>query len=203
MAAGAAETERILGARKRRLFAGVAGDVLELGPGAGANLAALADVAKGSLRWVGVEPNPAMHPPLHARAAELGLPVSLRDLDGARLPAADASVDHVISTLVLCSVPDVAETLAEIQRVLRPGGSFRFIEHVGATPGVRRCLQELVVYTPWTYLSDGCDPRRDLAGAIEAAGFASLRLERFDPPGDGLAKALTRPHISGVATVDG
>lgn len=199
MSTADAEQHHRYGALKTRLLAGVAGRVLELGPGTGINLPYLPAAVE---EWIGVEPNVAMHPFLREKAAALGREVTLPAVGGARLPADDGTVDVVLSTLVLCSVADVVGTLAEIRRVLRPGGTWRFIEHVGDSPQrapIRRALQEVVVYTPWTYLSDGCDPRRDLETPIRAAGFAALELERFHQRGGGIAQALTRPHISGVA----
>lgn len=173
--------ERRVAQRKRALFTGLAemagGSprdlVLEIGCGTRANSAYLPPNA----RWIGADRNPRMRPPLCA-AAE-------------RLPFACASVDVVISTLVLCSVADPAVVLAEVRRVLRPGGRFLFLEHVAAPPGTRwrRWQQRL---RPFCHAcAGGCDPLRNTGATIVAAGFAEVALEEF---------ALGFPHIVGQAT---
>src|SRR5690606_22821288 len=116
---------------KRRLLAELHGDVLEIGPGSGPNFAYYAP----DVRWVGVEPNPYMYPYLRASAVEQGRTIDLRTAYTEALAADDASMDAVVSTLVLCSVRDVRASLAEIRRVLRPGGRYVFIEHVAAPAG--------------------------------------------------------------------
>jgi SAM-dependent methyltransferase len=177
--------------RKRALLAGLAGTVLEIGPGTAPNLVYLAH----DIHWIGIEPNPFMHPHIRKRAARLGVSVDLRSGRGERLEVETASVDAVISTLVLCSVADVAATLREIRRVLRPGGRFLFMEHVAAPPGTGlRRLQRLI--RPLSRcLADGCCPDRETGQAIEAAGFSALRYDRFT-----LALPIVGPHIAGIAT---
>ena len=176
--------------RKRALFAGLAGTILEIGPGTAPNLVYLAH----DMHWIGFEPNPFMHPHIRNRAARLGLSIDLRSGRAERLEVDSASVDAVISTLVLCSVADVAATLREIRRVLRPGGRFLFLEHVAAPPGARlRQLQRLI--RPLARcLADGCCPDRETGQAIEAAGFSALRYDRFT-----LALPIVGPHIAGLA----
>jgi len=123
--------ERMVADRKRALFAGLDGSVLEIGPGTGPNLV----YYPPGIRWLGVEPNPYMVPYLRTAAARAGLPVDLRPGMAERLPAEDNSMDTVVSTLVLCSVHDPDGVLREIRRVLKPGGQFLFLEHVAAPPG--------------------------------------------------------------------
>jgi ubiquinone/menaquinone biosynthesis C-methylase UbiE len=110
------------------------------------------------------------------------------------LPVSDASIDAVISTLVLCCVPDQQQTLREILRVLRPGGRLVFIEHVAAPRGSRlRRLQNLV--TPiWKRLGDGCHPNRETWAELERAGFAQVTYERVTAP-----LPVVSPQIVGVA----
>ncbi len=176
--------------RKRALFAGLEGTVLEIGPGTAPNLVYL----NHDVHWIGIEPNPFMHPHIRRRAARLGLPVDLRSGRGERLEVDTASVDAVISTLVLCSVGDVAATLREIRRVLRPGGRFLFMEHVAAPPGTRRRQIQRLIRPLAQYLADGCCPDRETGRAIEAAGFSGLRYDRFT-----LALPIVGPHIAGTA----
>ena len=196
MRAADQESHDMYGERKRSLFAGLSGRVLEIGPGTGVNFHYL----PAGIEWIGIEPNPAMHPFLREEASMLGFDVSLRDGTSAGLDLEDESVDAVISTLVLCSVSDLGRLLREIRRVLRPAGRFVFLEHVADRPGtIRRAVQGAVIYTPWTYFSDGCRPNREIGVAIENAGFSSVQIERWMQYGRGPVAAVTKPHIAGVA----
>ena len=179
---------RLYGDRKRRLFEGVGGTVVEIGAGAGPN----ADYLAPGTRWLVAEPNVYFHPGLRRRAAARGLELELLDGTAEALPLADGSADAVVSTLVLCSVADPEAVLAEARRVLRPGGRLVVLEHVaaeGALGAWQRALR-----APWGWLADGCDPHRHTARAIEAAGFARVDLERFRAP-----LGLVAPHVAGVA----
>lgn len=182
--------ERLVAERKRALLAGLAGDVLEVGAGTGANLAHYAP----GVRLVAVEPNVHMQAYLRERARERGIPIDVRSGLGERLPFEDASFDAVVATLVLCSADDPAAALRELRRVLRPGGRYVFLEHVAAPRGtalrrLQRCCR------PFTsVLLDGCRPDRETGEAILGAGFASVGIERFD-----VALPLVSPHVAGVA----
>ena len=149
--------ERLLGERKRTLLQGLTGQVLELGPGTGANL----KYYGADVRWTGLEPNPYMHAYLRAEAGRRSLAMDLRLGTAERTELPAASVDAVVCTLVLCSVPDVEVVLGEVLRVLKPGGQFVFIEHVAAPRGTTlRCLQRLG--NPITQcLGDGCHLDRE------------------------------------------
>ena len=87
-----------------------------------------------------------------------------------RLPFADECFATVVSALVLCSVPEPARGLAEIRRVLRPGGRLLMLEHVHARHAVGRRLLD-AAQPPWTWLTGGCHPNRDTEALVEAAGF--------------------------------
>ncbi|MEO1077714.1 MAG: class I SAM-dependent methyltransferase, partial [Bacteroidota bacterium] len=184
--------QRLYGDRKQSLLGALRGTVVEIGAGAGPNARYLA----AGTRWVAVEPNVHMHPYLQEQADEFGLDVRSEVGVAEALPVDDASADAVVSTLVLCSVDDVAQTLAEVRRVLKPGGRFVFIEHVAAQRGTVRRGAQRVFRRPWGWVADGCRPDRETGLAIEAAGFASLDLERFDAD---LPFNLVTPHIAGVA----
>lgn len=185
-------TNRLLGARKRALFAGLHGTVLEIGPGTGANLPFLPP----DVRWIGVEPNLYMHRYLREKAVRLGREVEVRCGTAEQLDLPDESVDAVIATLVLCSVDDVTQALHEVRRVLKPDGQFVFIEHVAAPRGTMlRRFQELV-QPVWSLIADGCHPDRETWVALEHAGFRELRYERFELA---IPLKIVAPCIAGVA----
>jgi SAM-dependent methyltransferase len=182
--------EPFLVERKRRLLGDLHGDVVEIGPGTGVNLAYLpADV-----RWLGIEPNAYLRAQLLAEAARRGLAADVRAGTAERLPVADRGADAVVSTLVLCSVPDPDRALAEVRRVLRPGGRFVFVEHVGAPRGTWLRRAQRVCQPLWSVVADGCHPDRDTADAIARAGFARVEIEHFHVPA-----ALASPHVAGTA----
>jgi SAM-dependent methyltransferase len=182
--------EQEIAARKRGLLGGLTGTVIEIGPGTGPNLRYYAN----PMRWIGIEPNLYMRAYLKREAERTGIAADLRGDGADAMDCTDGSADAVVSTLVLCSVPDLRGALAEILRVLKPGGRFVFIEHVAAAPGTRlRKWQRRL--RPWFhFFADGCNPDRETSRAIESAGFAEVRLEHFDGP-----VPIVRPHIAGVA----
>ena len=188
--------ENYMAGRKRALLGGLHGAVLEIGPGTGPNLPYFgADV-----RWVGVEPNPFMHPYLLQSIRALGraaehFRIEPGDPGGMRLPAEDGSVDAVVGTLVLCSVPHPEDNLREILRVLKPGGRYVFIEHVAARRGTRLRTFQNIIQPLWSPVCGGCHPNRETWKTIGQAGFARVDLEHFGMPGGGLAGL----HIAGTA----
>jgi len=177
---------------KRSLLGRLQGRVLEIGPGAGANF----PYYPTNIDWIGVEPNPFMYPYLHQEAEHQGLiAVKLHPGRAEILPVEDSSIDTVVSTYVLCSVADVDATLKEIQRVLKPGGTFVFLEHVAATDGTcTRTVQEGI--TPiWKRAFDHCHPNRETWRYLEQGGFESVVYQRFR-----LSVPIVGPHIAGIAT---
>jgi ubiquinone/menaquinone biosynthesis C-methylase UbiE len=179
---------------RRELLAGLGGDVLEIGAGTGRNLDHYGD---GVERLVLTEPDRHMRRRLEARLASSSLAARavVRDDDAGHLAAPDASVDAVVTTLVLCSVEDQAAALAEARRVLRPGGKLIFLEHVAAPEPSRRAWQRRVEPV-WKLVAGNCHLCRDTAAAIERAGFTFERIER-----ESARKALpiVRATIRGVA----
>ena len=190
LAKGVGAYERLVAERKRDLLGALGGTVLEIGPGTGANLTYFAP----GIRWLGIEPNPYMERYLAREAARLGRRIEVRGGTAERLDLMDASVDAVVSTLVLCSVPDQALALAEVRRVLRPGGRFVFLEHVAAPRGTWLRRAQRAIRPAWRLLGDGCSPDRETWQAIARAGFAEVALERFHLP-----LPIMAPHIAGVA----
>lgn len=180
---------------KRRAFSGLApGEVLELGPGVGGNFAYIPPGSKVRA----VEPNRAMHDVLIDRAAQRGIDFELIVAAGEALPLPDESVDDVICSLVLCTVDDPERVLEEVLRVLRPGGTLRFVEHVAAHPASPRRWLQRAVSRPWDWVFEGCQLCRDTGALIEAAGFRHTAVARHR-----LAQSVFIPvntSISGVAT---
>ena len=182
--AGAAE-------HRRRLVAEAGGEILEIGAGAGKNLPFYGSAEQ----VVALEPDPAMRARAQDTALEARVPVEVVEGDGMALPFPDASFDTVVFSLVLCTVPDMEQTLTEARRVLRPGGTLRFYEHVrAADPHLARWQDRLE--RPWGWIVRGCHPNRDTAAAVAAAGFIVLSLEEFDFP---VMPPIVRPHVIGIA----
>lgn len=158
--------EHGLADQRRALLADLTGDVLEIGAGTGLNLAHY----PGDLRsLVLTEPSGPMADRLRQRVAGTRADAQVRVAPAELLPTADGTVDHVVSTLVLCTVGDVGRCLGEVRRVLRPGGTLRLLEHVAA-PGAVGVVQR-VLDRPWRVIGRGCHLVRDLEGELRAAGF--------------------------------
>lgn len=181
--------------RRARLLADLRGRVLEVGAGTGSNFR---HYPAGVTEVVAVEPEARLRLRAEEAARAAAVPVTVVDGVADRLPADDGTVDAVVATLVLCSVPDQGAALAEIVRVLRPGGRLHFWEHVRADrPGLAR-LQRVVDATVWPVLGGGCHTGRDTLAAIEHAGLTLERVERFRFPDPGPTIPAS-PHAVGTA----
>ena len=167
--------ESSLRPHKRRVFAGLPDTVVEIGSGVGANLPYL----PAGATLVAVEPNRYMHDRLEAAASRREVRLDLRERMAEQTGLPDGSADTVISSLVLCSVQDPEAVLAEIRRILRPGGTFRFVEHVVAAEGTPTRASQRLLRRPWAWTFEGCSCERDLEHAIRGAGFASVEVERY------------------------
>jgi len=187
--------ERRGGAEHRRaLLTGLTGRVVEVGAGSGANFAHYpATVAE----VVAVEPEPYLRERAQRAAAHAAVRVSVNDGDGDHLPGDAGSYDAGVAALVLCTVPDQQRALAELFRVIRPGGELRFYEHVIAHTSGQARFQRFADATFWPHVAGGCHMARDTRSAIEQAGFEIEDCERFQfspaaflPPD---------PHILGTA----
>lgn len=176
------------------LVSGLAGRVIEVGAGTGLNFVHYPPTVT---EVVAVEPEPYLR--AKAEQAAATAPVSVTVIDGVadRLPAGDSSFDAAVASLVLCSVPDQPAALAELRRVIRPGGELRFYEHVRSDkPGLARVQQALDVV--WPRVAGGCHANRATVDAIEAAGFTIERVRRFTFR-PSIATSLTSPHALGIA----
>jgi ubiquinone/menaquinone biosynthesis C-methylase UbiE len=180
---------------RRRLLAGTAGRVVEVGAGDGANFALYPDQVTSV---IAVEPEPFLRTQAERSATEAATTVDVVNGTADLLPVSDASADVVVASLVLCSVPDQHAALAEAIRVLRPGGELRFYEHVAAEAGTRLArVQKIADATVWPCLMGGCHVGRDTAATIAAAGFRIEELDHFQFPPDQLSPAS--PHVLGRA----
>ncbi|MCC6801943.1 MAG: methyltransferase domain-containing protein [Anaerolineae bacterium] len=175
---------------KQALLSGLSGAVLEIGAGTGANFA----YYPPGIRWIGIEPNVFMHPHLLEAANAHGIIGEVRAEVAERLPVEDASIDAVVSTLVMCSVSNQRGVLSEIRRVLRPGGRYVFVEHVAAPEHSPTWWVQKLIKPFWSALGDGCQPDRDTAAAIERAGFSQVEIQTFRAP-----LPVASPHIAGSA----
>lgn len=178
---------------RRRLLAGLRGSVVEIGAGNGMNFRHYPPSVKEVLA---VEPEPYLRRLAEKAAAEAPVPVRVVDGVGERLPAADASFDAAVMSLVLCTI-DQQPALSEALRVLRPGGELRFYEHVVSSRPFPARVQRLLDATVWPRLAGGCHLARDTGPALEAAGFSIERCERFDFKPSAMGPSI--PHILGSA----
>ena len=191
---GAAAEEKGAAEHRRELLAGLSGRIIEVGAGTGLNFPHYPESVQ---EVVAVEPEPLLRK--LATDAAAGAAIAVQVIDGVAdaLPVEDGSFDAGVASLVLCSVPDQADALGELFRVIRSGGELRFYEHVRAdTPGFARFQHGIDIV--WPLFGGGCHASRDTLGAIERAGFVveSSRGFRFVPCA--VAKPVS-PHVLGIA----
>jgi SAM-dependent methyltransferase len=159
---------------RKRVLDGLSGHVIEVGSGDGRSFEHYpADVS----RLLAVEPDPSARASASARAEAAAIPIELVGGDAAALPAGDGTFDAAVVMGLLCSVPDPAGALAELRRVLRPGGELRFWEHVRSGNRAFRGLQRGVDRLFWTKALGGCETTRDTVSTLRAAGFEFEWLE--------------------------
>ncbi|MFI1044783.1 class I SAM-dependent methyltransferase [Streptomyces griseoruber] len=164
----AAETRAGLAGVRERLLAGLSGRVIEIGAGNGLNFAhypaAVSEV-------VAIEPERRMRTLALEAALRAGVPVDVVPGVAEALPVKSEAFDAAVVSLVLCSVRDVPRALAELRRVLRPGGELRFLEHGPGGGRAMRAAQRALDRTVWPSLAGGCHLTRDTVGALREAGF--------------------------------
>jgi ubiquinone/menaquinone biosynthesis C-methylase UbiE len=160
---------------RRRLLAAACGDVLEIGFGTGLNLPHYPSQVR---RITAVDPNAGMHRLAQRRVRRSKLPVDQQVHSGERLPFEDDRFDCSVSTFTLCSIANVSQALAEVYRVLRPGGMFLFLEHgLSPEPKVQAWQRRL----GWLEmrLADGCRLDRNIRELVAACPFSSVQVEEF------------------------
>jgi len=159
---------------RQRILPLAEGRILEIGVGPGVNFVHY-DPAKVSKVYA-LEPNPGMIRMAEQQRRRTGLDVEFLDLPGERIPLEDGSVDTVVSTFTLCTIPGVVEAIRGIRRVLRPGGKFIFFEHgLSPDPRVRRWQKWS---EPLFHLAfEGCHVTRDIPSLIREGG---LTIEQMD-----------------------
>jgi len=186
--------EREAGEHRDELLAGLSGRVVEIGAGNGVNFGHYPPTVE---EVVALEPERYLRAKAHEAAGAVAVQVIVRDGVADPLPLDTDEFDAAVASLVLCSVPDARPALAELRRVLRPGGELRFLEHIRSeSPRKARIQERLDSSGVWPRLGGGCHCSRDTVAAIEAAGFGVERARSFDM---GPGWLHTNPHVLGVA----
>jgi ubiquinone/menaquinone biosynthesis C-methylase UbiE len=177
---------------RRRTLAEASGATLEIGAGTGLNH----DLYPAAVTELTLtEPFAPMASQLREKAAELSRPTTVVEAPAEALPFDDDSFDTVTLTLVLCTVPEPDRALAEIARVLRPGGRFLFLEHV-RNPEPRLAKRQDRLNRPWRAFGHGCNCNRDTLATIEHSPLEVERAERGIIP---RMPALVQPMLIGSA----
>lgn len=158
------------------LLQNLQGAVLEIGVGTGANFPHYPRHQMS--RLVGIEPDYYMLEQAQAKRAQVGLDIELVKASAEKLPFKANEFDAIVTTLVLCTVPNLAPTLTEIRRVLKPGGKLYFFEHV-ANPNRLAHFIQVSLNPIWGWAAGGCKLNRDTTRALEQAGFKFEKLERL------------------------
>ena len=182
------------GLRRMRveLLTGAGGRVIEIGAGTGVNLG-LYPAAVTEL--VMVEPDPHMAKRLRAKASATGSSATIVEAPAERLPFADGEFDTAVAMLVLCTVPDPTAAVAELARVVKPGGELLFVEHVRAEdPALARWQDWLE--SPWRFFADGCRCNRDTVATLANSRFELDAVEHDRMP---KAPPIVRPLARGSA----
>ena len=174
---------------------GLCGRVIEIGCGDGRAFEHYPTAVEAVLA---VEPDPTARAAAEERAATAAVPIEVVAGTAEKLPAEDRAFDAAVAVWVLCSVPDPAAALREIDRVLAPGGEFHVFEHVRSPHATFRTLQRAVDSLYWARALGGCRTARDTESAIRAGGFEFESLEHGFHSSS-LLTITSAPYILGVA----
>jgi ubiquinone/menaquinone biosynthesis C-methylase UbiE len=164
---------------RQRIVGAAEGRVLEIGVGSGLNFPFYGATVTSV---IGLEPSPALLRMARSRASSAKAPITLLDASAEAIPLESGSIDTVVTTWTLCTIPNAPLALAEIRRVLRPGGALRFVEHGRAPePGVARWQDRLDPL--WRRIAGGCHLNRKIDALILDNGFRLEALENARLPG--------------------
>lgn len=194
--AGAADSHAALGDRKTAIIGAMRGTIVELGPGTGANMRYYAD----GVHVIAIEPNPHMHDRLNSAAEKYGVDLEIRSRRGESVDVGDGAADGVVGTLLLCGVEDPAAVIAEAHRVLKPGGTYFFLEHVQSPPGSGMRRVQRIIKRPHEWLFNGCRIDQDSGSLLQAGPFDVVEMDAIDR---GRGGVWVRHQIIGTATKAG
>ena len=173
---------------RRRACEGLVGDVVEIGFGSGLNVPFYPSAVT---RVSAVEPADVGWQLAGGRVQASGVPVERAGLDGQSLPFADDTYDAVLSTWTLCTIPDPVAALQEVRRVLKPGGTFHFLEH-GLAPDESVQRWQHRIEPVWKHVAGGCHLSRPILDMVSEAGFTVREVDEFyDAPAPRFAAAMT------------
>ena len=181
-------------AMRREVAGGALGRVLEVGCGPGSNLPYY---GAGATRLVGLDPNPHMLRIAAQKAASR--PMDLVRARAEALPFRNGAFDTVVSTANFCSIERPKAALSEIRRALRPGGEYRFYDHVRSEDsGLLAWVQDVITPIHRRLLGTGCRLNRRIGEMVQGAGFTSSEIEHRKPV-PWFPMGIYRPHVIGVA----
>jgi ubiquinone/menaquinone biosynthesis C-methylase UbiE len=163
---------------RQRVIGGAEGRVLEIGIGSGLNLPFYRNIRE----IIGLEPAPRLIAMARQAAESMSTPVTFIEGSAVAVPIADLSIDTVVTTWTLCTIPDAARALSEMRRVLKPSGRLLFVEH-GVAPDASVRVWQNWLTPPWKRISGGCHLNRPIRSMIAGAGFDFERLETGYMPG--------------------
>ncbi len=180
---------------RQELLDGLSGSVIEVGAGQGENFPHYPATVD---RVLAVEPEPYLRKKAIEAARGASMEIEVVEEVAEKLPADSGTFDAGVACFVLCTVADQAAALAEVRRVIRPGGELRFLEHVIAKGRGFARAQRVADRTFWPLVAGGCHCARDTGTAIEQAGFEVKRSRQF-PLRPSVVEVLVTPHILGAA----
>ncbi len=173
---------------RSRVTEGLSGEVLEVGFGTRRNVA---HSPAAITRVLAVEPVTRARSIAAPRVHRSAVPIEYVGLDGQQLPLPDASIDHVLITWTLCTIPAVARALTEIERVLRPGGTLRFVEH-GRSRQVRTSRRQDRLTPLWGKVAGGCHLNRSIPDLIAGSGLSMTDLHTYQVPHTGPSASCSK-----------
>ena len=190
---GSKRYNKVIHNEKLKLFYDISGKVLEIGPGTGINI----QYYPSAIDYIGLEPNVALAEYLKKELDKKHFSKSqIINGDAENIPIENTSIDVVVSTLTLCTIRNPERAVQEMKRVLKPGGTFLFMEHVAAHSGTFLHKIQHSIRGIWRLIGNGCNPDRETSVLIEQAGFEKVVMNRMNLP----IFPIVSPHIIGKAT---